>query len=98
MIANKRLDLRPMEQAGALHGISSESVEQQRTQNASEPLVCGNVETFLAAMENSGREFVAHEVAEHHFEIPATDLLILWQARGELHNAARSEERRVGEE
>src|SRR5260221_12489157 len=83
MIANQRFDVRPMEQAGALHGIARERVEQERTKNATEPFVGGNVKAFLAALKNGGGECVAHQVARQNFEAPDADLLVFGQRRGE---------------
>src|SRR5260370_39442661 len=91
MRAYERLNHIPIEQVGFFDGFARERVEQQRFEDAAQPVVRRDVEAFFAALQNLDGQFVTHQMLEDYFERGVADFQILWQARGEVDDAAVGE-------
>ena len=60
---------------GAEKGVGgTEGVFDEGAEDGAEPVVGGDVEAFLLAVEDGVRDFTAHELAEEVFELAAVDL------------------------
>ena len=82
------LDGRGREQTGAAHRCGAERFEQQRAERAAKPFLGGNVETFLGALQNGRRQFLANERAQNALGCAGADFESRGQLRGELDRKA----------
>ena len=87
MRAQQRFNHIPIEQVRFFDGLACERIQKQGFEDAAQPVVRRDIETFFAALQNLGGEFVTHQMLEDHFERGVADLKILREASRKLDDA-----------
>lgn len=71
--AKRCFDSGPGENSGLGDGALIDRVEQKRAQTGAQPVMRGDVETFLGTPENRAGKAVLHEIAKDELERSAAD-------------------------
>src|ERR1700761_9009133 len=87
MSVDERADGFGREEAGVAYGVRTQGFEHERAERAAEPFVSGDVEAFLAALQDGRRKFLADELAQHVLGAAAVNLEGCGQLRGKLYDA-----------
>ena len=93
MIAYQGLDCSRIEDAGGGDSVRRQRIEQQLAQRAAEPVVCGNVEAALLAVEHGVGQAAAHQLLEQELGVEAAHLVFLRERGGEFDDAVIQERR-----
>src|SRR5579883_614094 len=74
MIPYERLDGAPVENSCRLHGVFVQCIEKQVPQGTAEPVVRGNVEPALLAVQHGRRQLTPHQFLQNELLPESADL------------------------